>query len=105
MLAMTRHTDKEWSMNTSPEPHVLTIFDLVIPALVWWWWSNSGWPSVGALAMGLSGWVGGAFLTCIPSPAFKLLGGLVQWCGGMLGAIAVPWLLIVAVRWAWLQLF
>lgn len=90
-------------MNAAPEPRVLTIFDLVIPALLWWWWSACGWLAVGALAVAVSGWVGGALLTCIPLPAFRLLGGLVQWCGGMLGCIAVPWLVIAAARWAWVQ--
>lgn len=91
-------------MNTTPQPRVLTLFDLVIPALLWWWWSACGWFSVGALALSLTGWVGGAFLICLPWRAFKLLGGLSQVCGMALAFIAVPWLVIAAARWAWVQL-
>jgi hypothetical protein len=90
-------------MNVAPKTRVLTIFDLVIPALLWWGWSASGWFSVGALALSLTGWVGGAFLISTPVPALKLLGGLAQVCGLALAFIAAPWFAIVAARWAWGQ--
>lgn len=40
---------------------------------------------------------------CFQSLPLRMLGGLVQWCGGIVGCVAVPWLLLACLQWAWLR--
>lgn len=85
------------------QPRGLTIFDLAIPAGLWWWWSVSGWASVGSLALGVSAWVIGMLAACCRPVPLRLLGGQVQWCGGIVGCVALPWLLLACLQWVWLR--
>ena len=82
-----------------PRSPKLSLFDLTLLALLWLWYAESEWPSVGALAVCLTCWVGGIVLRVSGTGYVQALGHLSQAFGGWVGVAALLWLAVNLVQW------